>query len=202
MEKKKLRKLPSRFIMQNEEKQSLRHRIVQARRAMTAAEWERIDAGILQQLVQDAAFQRSHVVFVFCSIAGEVSTKAILDYCWQSGKIVCIPRCGPNHTMEAHQILTHTDCVPGKFNIPEPAAHCPAIAPEALDLVLVPCLAADKQGNRIGYGGGYYDRYLQTCAGMTAALCPSQFVLQSVPTEPFDYPCQRIITEKGVLVPS
>ncbi len=188
--------------MQNDAKHLLRQQILQARHAMTAAEWDAIDAGILQHLVQDENFRRSKAVFMFCSIAGEVSTKAIMEYCWENGKIVCIPRCGQGHTMVAHQILTPDDCVSGKFGIPEPTEHCPVMAQDALDLVLVPCLAADKHGNRIGYGGGYYDRYLQKCTAAAIVLCPSRYVLQEVPTEPFDYPCNKIITEKGVLLPS
>jgi 5-formyltetrahydrofolate cyclo-ligase len=72
------------------------------------------------------------------------------------------------------------------------------IPPEKLDFCIVPALACDRDGYRLGYGGGFYDRYLPRTHGITAALCASKRLLDRLPSEPFDVPCKCIITENEV----
>jgi 5-formyltetrahydrofolate cyclo-ligase len=96
--------------------------------------------------------------------------------------------------------LDHDLEVRGSFNIPEPREHCRAIAPQSADLVLVPGLGFDRRGYRVGYGGGFYDRFLSTLPGAaTAGLCFDLQVVEAVPTAPGDVPVEWLITDRRLI---
>jgi 5-formyltetrahydrofolate cyclo-ligase len=90
----------------------------------------------------------------------------------------------------------------GKFGIQEPQPDCPAIAPSEAALVLVPALGCDHQGFRLGYGGGYYDRFLARYSLPTLGICFSEFVFPELPRDAWDQPLGGIVTELGIrLIP-
>ena len=93
--------------------------------------------------------------------------------------------------------------VPGAFGVLEPAGGEP-LPPEALDAVVVPALAFDRRGFRLGQGKGYYDRFLKRLArdALTVGFVPEALVLDELPTDPWDVPVRAIVTEAGVLKPS
>lgn len=104
--------------------------------------------------------------------------------------------------MTAYAISDLYQLQPGAYGIPEPPADLPIIPPEQIDLCLAPCLAADRNGFRLGYGGGYYDRFFARMSGVRAALCAADRLLEEpLPQEPTDLPCHLIFTETEVLVP-
>ena len=85
------------------------------------------------------------------------------------------------------------------FGIPEPGEQCPEIAPEEIDLCLVPALACDASGIRLGYGGGFYDRFLPQTAACRMVLCAQERFLQQVPAEQHDMHCDCVVTENEVM---
>ena len=91
------------------------------------------------------------------------------------------------------------DLVPGFMDIPEPTASCEPVDPQEVDLVLVPGVAFDRQGNRLGYGGGYYDRFLQQCAAPRVALAFATQLVDHVPTEPHDLRVHAVVTDEEVI---
>lgn len=103
--------------------------------------------------------------------------------------------------MAARQISSVADLTEQTYGIPEPGAHCPEIPPEQIDLCIVPALACDRLGYRLGYGGGFYDRFLCQTHAETAALCASSRFLDRLPADRFDIPCRTIITENEVWNP-
>jgi 5-formyltetrahydrofolate cyclo-ligase len=86
----------------------------------------------------------------------------------------------------------------GNYGIPEPQLDCPAIDPSVATLALVPALACDHQGFRLGYGGGYYDRFLASHPLPTLGICFSEFVFPELPRDPWDQPLDGIATELGI----
>jgi 5-formyltetrahydrofolate cyclo-ligase len=86
----------------------------------------------------------------------------------------------------------------GNYGIPEPQLDCPAIDPSMATLVLVPALACDHQGFRLGYGGGYYDRFLESYPLPTLGICFSDFIFPELPRDPWDRPLGGIATELGI----
>lgn len=90
----------------------------------------------------------------------------------------------------------------GKYGIQEPHPDCQTIDPDAATLALVPALACDLQGGRLGYGGGYYDRFLANHPLPTLGICFSEFVFSELPRDPWDQPLGGIATELGIcLIP-
>ena len=82
-----------------------------------------------------------------------------------------VPKCISKGIMEVYKIRSFDDLEPGKYGILEPKEGCEKISPKAIHLALIPCLSCSMKGERLGYGGGYYDRYLQQITGTQAVLC-------------------------------
>ena len=131
-------------------------------------------------------------------------TTAILQQALVSGKRLCVPRCLPGNDgrMELVEITSLNDLQPGRYGILEPCGGRTIAALELGALALIPCLAVDKQGVRLGRGAGYYDRFL-TRFGQTGPkllLCPEALVFPALPTDEWDVPFTpgEILTENGV----
>lgn len=159
-------------------------------------------AEIVARFLTHAAYQTAHTVFCYCATAGEIDTKAILLDALRQGKRLCVPRCGAKGVMTAHLIASFAALTPGTYGILEPDADCPLVPPEEISLCVVPCLCTDPLGYRLGYGGGYYDRFLAQTPAVRAVLCAQQRLLtQPLPREDTDLPCDLIFTERQVYTP-
>lgn len=145
------------------------------------------------------AFESAKGIGAFASIPGEIDTLAILEGILSQGKKLYLPRMEKD---KSHFIfLPVTDLknlAPGTFGIMEPTGRHPA-AWEELDLVLVPGLAFDLKGNRLGFGKGYYDRALPQLnnSAMTVGLAYSFQIVEQLPTDQGDIPVKALLTEKG-----
>ena len=147
-------------------------------------------------------FQRARTVLLFVSIADEVDTLPIIADALALEKTVAVPKVDRQRkAMDAHLLCDlERDLVPGVFGIPEPRGSA-IIAPEAIDFVLVPARGFDRHGNRLGRGGGYYDRYMAS-PGFRAVRCGIAFsaqVLDELPHTPSDLPVHLLVTEEGPL---
>lgn len=149
-------------------------------------------------------------VLAYFSVGSEPSTLAIINELLKSGKKVCLPLCidldeeghrtGTVDAMEARQITGFDDLVPGAYGIPEPKAETAVVAPEEIDIIILPCISCDRDCNRIGHGAGYYDKFLSKTGKdcFTMALCYEEAMLDDIPTEPHDMPVDAVVTEKMV----
>ncbi len=146
--------------------------------------------------------QRAKTVLMFLSIADEVNTFPIIADALAAGKTVAVPKVDRKRkTMDAVVLRDLSrDLVPGVFGILEPRGR-EVVAPGAIDFVLVPARGFDHEGNRIGRGGGYYDRYMAH-PDFHATRCGVAFapqVLDAVPHDTHDLPVEVLVTEDGVL---
>ena len=89
--------------------------------------------------------------------------------------------------------------VKAAFGIEEPSTDCSLMAKEDVDLVLTPAVAYDEQGFRMGFGGGYYDRWLPGCPGVRIGLCRERVLQKNVPVEPHDAQVDKVVTERGII---
>ena len=161
-----------------------------------------MDASITARVLQSEAYLSAQTVFCYVSLPHEADTRAILADAWRRGKHVAVPRCRGNGQMDFYTVSSEDDLSPGSFGIPEPKDGCAILFPQDGDLCIVPCLAADERGFRLGYGGGYYDRFLPLCTKAViaaAALCTQKTEL--VPMEKTDCPMDRIFTDEEVFGP-
>ena len=113
------------------------------------------------------------------------------------GKTVAVPKV-EGREMTFYRITGEADLAPGSFGILEPKESCPAIWPAAGDVMLLPGAAFDREGHRIGYGGGYYDRFFDRYHGPAALLCREKLLSDQVPMEEHDKRFSLIVTEKDV----
>ncbi len=156
-----------------------------------------------QQLFALPAWRQAGTVFCFVSMRDEPDTTAILQQALVSGKRLCAPRsCRAMTADGAVEITSLNDLQPGRYGILEPCGGRTIAALEPGALALIPCLAVDKQGVRLGRGAGYYDRFL-TRFGQTGPkllLCPEALVFPALPTDEWDVPFTpgEILTENGV----
>ncbi len=140
--------------------------------------------------------QRARTVMVFCGVGREPDTSHLIRTLLERGQQVALPVCLPGRKMEARVISRMDQLVPGKFGIPEPEYGCPAVPPGEIGAVLVPGLMADREGYRLGYGGGYYDRWLAGYTGFTAIVCPLERLVDALPREEFDRPVALVMTDE------
>lgn len=150
---------------------------------------------LLERFAQLPEVRKANTVMVFCGVGREPDTASLIRTLLARGQRVALPVCLPGRNMEARVITHENQLVPGKFGIPEPDFTCPAVPREEIDAVLVPGLMADHEGYRLGYGGGYYDRWLADYHGFTALVCPRDRLADSLPHETFDRPVQLVLTD-------
>ena len=183
------------------DKKALRKRYLAARAALSAEEKQEIDRGITENVLQSALYRDAECIFCYVSTAEEIDTRVILDTALRDGKTVCVPLCGKGGSMSARRMTAFSDLKAGHYGILEPSDTAEEIAPVDIDLVLAPALSCDRSGFRLGYGGGYYDRFLAKSHAVCAALCASARLADALPHEAFDRCCDYIITEREVLHP-
>ena len=141
-------------------------------------------------------------LLLYHGMGAEPDTARLLPALWAMGKRVCLPRCLPGHALEARLVGPDSVLVPHPLGMKEPGTDCPPVERDRLDLILVPGLAFDRSGGRLGQGGGYYDRFLAGWAGFTAALCRRELLLERVPRAEHDLGVDLVITEDGLYGPS
>lgn len=141
-------------------------------------------------------------VLVYISSRIEVDTSFIVERAFADGKRVLAPRCDSdcevNH-MVFCVISSLDDLESGAFKLLEPKAHCPVVTEFENALCVVPALSFDKHGQRMGFGRGYYDRFLCGFNGVSFGLCFDEFITECLPTEETDIPVNMIVTQSGVI---
>jgi len=157
-------------------------------------------AQICSTLCNQPVFQNAETVLSYYGVGDEVATTAILKAALEAGKRVGVPRCYEESRMEFLEISSLAALSERSvFGIPEAPDGTPAIDPAAADLILVPALSFSKDGCRIGYGKGYYDRYLKRCGGYSIGLCFDACLRNTLPTNANDHRVQMIITETKII---
>jgi 5-formyltetrahydrofolate cyclo-ligase len=181
-------------------KQQLRQQCRALRRELGGEHRQRASRSICEHLAAWAIFQRAETVLTYMPIKAEVDLRPLLEQF--PAKRWALPRIVPeeNHRMDFHpyhpqQLVIHP------FGMAEPAADLPLIPAEEIQLVLVPGLAYDRQGWRLGYGGGYYDRFLASFGGISAGVTYQALVLESIPHHKHDVAVGWVVTEQGLSCP-
>lgn len=186
--------------MKKEQEKALLRKLLGARRA-ALGEAARREAGnrITQIILATPQWERAKTIFTFCSVGTEPDTYALMEAAFTAGKRVCVPLCVASGQMTANEITSFDDLVPDKYHIPAPRVP-KEVAPDEIDLVLVPGYGFDIKGYRIGYGGGYYDRFLGGLHAYQIGLCFEALRMGRIPTERHDRAVDAVVTEKGIFL--
>jgi len=183
-----------------EEKNRLRKKILAERARLTIEAKKNLSRKIMENLLATEIFSRAETVFLFVSFGSEVETLELIGQSLLLGKKVALPRTLLSEKkLVFHRLYTLGELVPGAYGILEAPTRNPVIPPEEADLVVVPGVAFDRKGHRLGYGGGFYDRILTRVRAPKVALAFDLQVLPKVPAEKHDQRVDYIITEKEVI---
>ena len=117
----------------------------------------------------------------------------------RDGKTAAVPLCRGKGIMEVRRIDGVGDLVSGDYGILAPKLTCALVEPSDIDLALIPCCTGNEKGQRLGYGGGYYDRYLPQTRCPTMLLCRHRLLREDIPVEAHDVTVDYLVTEKGVV---
>lgn len=181
-------------------KTGLRLKYRSLRENLTEGEKLRLDAEIQSRLLSLREYSQADTVFTYISKELEVDTQAIIQAAWANQKRVAVPRCIPGtRDMEFYYIRSWQDVERASFGIMEPVpGRCERVREESRGLCLVPGFSFDVQGFRLGYGGGYYDRFLSRFGGFTVGICYSFCVQWNLPHGYYDRSVDLLVTEKYV----
>ncbi|MFP3418391.1 MAG: 5-formyltetrahydrofolate cyclo-ligase [Bacillota bacterium] len=182
-------------------KKELRRQTLAKLEQMSSEEFKQNTTLLYEHLFQLTAWKQAKTIALTMSRGKEVPTRPLIDKAWEEGKTVCVPTCFPEtKEMTFYEYTPQTKMTSRYFGLSEPDPETSAaVHKKAIDLVIVPGVCFDQQGYRIGYGGGYFDRFLADYHGVTLALCLSVQQIEHVPAETHDIPVSMIVSEKGPL---
>jgi 5-formyltetrahydrofolate cyclo-ligase len=186
-----------------EAKRSLRERVLAARDSLPPEFRAAASAAIVKAIAARGDFAAASTVLLTLPFGSEWDSMPLLLAALERGKTVVLPRVNATaRTLELCRLTEPTrDVLPGYRGIPEPQSHCALIAADAIDWVLVPGVAFDTAGHRLGYGGGYYDRLLPRLRRDAARIAGGyeMQLVDRVPAAPHDVPVQALATEVRTL---
>ncbi len=162
------------------------------------------DARICQRFMSLASYRFADVLFLYSPLKTEIDVLPIAEDALKRGKIVTFPRCNEDENTMTYYVVTDLSQLErGAFGIMEPNANLPVFNPEVHEgsnmICFVPALVFDKSGYRLGYGKGYYDRYLCDFHGAKVGVQYHSCVVDSLPRGRFDTAVDFLVTEKGVI---
>ncbi len=180
-------------------KRVLREQVLAARDALAPPLRARLAEAIAGRIARLPSFAAAHTVLLTLAFKSEWDTLPLVHAALAAGKTVVLPRVDVGARMLGLHAIHDpaADIAPGYQGIPEPGLHCPTVAPGGVGWVLVPGVAFDPCGRRLGYGGGFYDRLLPLFAPATARVAGAFDVqiVPRVPAAPHDLAVHAIVTE-------
>jgi 5-formyltetrahydrofolate cyclo-ligase len=150
---------------------------------------------ITHKLLRNKVFKKAKIVMFYIAFGGEVNTEEMIREAQKTGKLICVPVCRKDReTMQPAILEDHAKLIKGPYGVLEPATRA-HVEPKDLDLVIVPGVAFDKKGNRLGRGKGCYDRFLCSLSEKTASigLAFDFQILPLVPTACHDVSVKQVI---------
>ncbi len=187
--------------MKKEDKKILRNKILSRRDLLNIKEKESIDNSIFNKLISTDLYKKSKSIFIYLSFGTEIDTKKIINRALQDKKEVYIPKIyKKDKSMKAIRLNSFEDLNENSMGILEPIDDSDYINKEEIDLIIVPGVVFDLNGNRIGYGGGYYDRYLEDIKKVSnkVALAYDLQIVDFIDPEAHDISVDYIITNTKV----
>jgi len=189
--------------MELQSKSSIRRFVLEQRENMEMDTRKAFDESIFNLLINSEFYKAATVIFVFVSFGSEINTHSIIEHALKTHRTVYVPKVvSAEKGMEAFRINSLEELKVGYFNILEPQESCPPGDISSIDLILMPGVAFDNKGGRLGYGKGFYDVFLKKINKKVKkiALAYDFQVIDSVPMEEYDVFIDEIVTNEGRLI--
>ncbi|RSI80814.1 putative 5-formyltetrahydrofolate cyclo-ligase [Streptococcus mitis] len=178
-------------------KAELRKKILQEMKALSQEQKQAMDQVLTERFLHHPFYQEAKVIATYLSFPHEFQTQGLIDQALKDGKKVLIPKTYPKGRMD-FVVYDPQQLAKTSFGLLEPQGDLEVVDPSQIDLIHVPGLAFTREGYRIGYGGGYYDRYLENFAGQTmSTIYPCQ--IQDFNSEDHDIAVQEVLIYEGNL---
>lgn len=185
----------------NKKKEELRQHLLAQRESIPEPEFYGASADIIEELKEQKEYQDAGTIHCYVSMneRREVETRVLIKEMITKGRDVAVPVTEfENGTLTHIRLASYFDLEENKWGVMEPAEG-EQVTPEEIDLVIVPMVGGDERCNRIGYGEGFYDRFLKDVNCTKIGLSFDINIVEELPTEDFDIPLNKIITEKRIL---
>ena len=183
-------------------KKLLRNQVLDTLNNMSQTEYSERSKKITDRVLASDEFLSAHTIGITISRYPEVDTRSLIEAAWKAGKRIAVPKCiNPTREMDFRLITTYDNLETVYMDLLEPNIdQTTPISKNEIDLQIVPGVVFSDEGYRIGFGGGYYDRYLSTNKGDALSLAFSSQTSHVVPVESHDVPVSKIITEEKVII--
>lgn len=160
---------------------------------------ENASDSVCEKLAKCQEFKDAKTVLLYYPTKNEISTLPIFELCLKMGKTVAFPVCrNDNSSLLFRKINRIDSLLPSSFGLLEPSEDNEQIHPDKSAICIVPALAFSRNGHRLGYGRGFYDRFLTDFEGVTIGICYSSLVVDALPSNRHDVPVDILITESEV----
>ena len=182
-------------------KSQIRTEYKEKRKSISAEEKQKRDQEICKRFLALSSYRYADTILLYSPLKNEIDTYAIAKDAFAKGKKVAYPRCIEGNEMVYHYVTNENCLSSGKYGIMEPNEELPLYVPQNLGhtICVLPAIVYDKEGYRLGYGKGYYDRFLSAFKGTKAGLIYSDFIIDNIPHGKFDLASDFVVTEKGVI---
>lgn len=183
-------------------KEEVRAQLRSRRAGISESDYYNLSAGIISVLKQQPEYTNARIIHCYVSMneRREVNTHPLLRTMLEEKKEVVVPSMDHEKKALRHFTLSSFNQLePGKWGVLEPGEGGKPHNPSGFELVIVPMVGGDERGHRVGYGGGYYDRFLKKVQCPTIGLCFEQNIVSSLPAENYDVPLDKIITEERII---
>lgn len=180
-----------------QEKKHLRERMIEAFKDLESEYLVKAEDIIIDRLLNREEYKKSQNIFCYVGKYPEINTSKFIKRAFEEGKCISVPLCIDNKTMVAKKISSLEELNSGLYGILEPSVESEDMNIDEIELMIVPCCTADREGNRLGFGRGYYDRFLENFSGHKILLIREKMMSDNIPVEEHDKKIGIIITEKN-----
>lgn len=181
-------------------KKEFRKKYLSLRNEISVSQKRIFDGILTNKILYIEEYRNAENILLFASVGSEVDTHSLFDESIRQNKKVYFPKCIDGERMDFYRVLSREDLTSGKYGIPEPSGRTEKYNSNCKsDLAVIPALAVGRDFSRLGYGKGYYDRFLKKYNGITVCPVYPQLLCGTVPNDEFDIPQKIIITPDEII---
>jgi len=181
-----------------ESREAIRARMRQLRAQLEAPAQDEASRRVLRHILSLDAYKSAKTVMAYAAARGELSLAPVIEDVLASGRRLALPKCEALGVMTARRVRSMDELEPGVWGLMEPRCESEIIPCGEIDLILAPGTSFDREGNRIGQGGGYYDRFLPGTRAARVGICHSFALLERLQAQEHDAKMDAVVTPDGV----